>query len=133
MSSRNVVLSLILAAACCAGATMNVHAGEEGAPPKHKGGGRGGGGLHFVLNHAADLKLTDEQKTKLQALADAPKDAKSGEDTGMKDKVEAILTDDQKATLKTLMASAHKGGKDAGKDAAPAPAPGDTKPGDDKK
>jgi Spy/CpxP family protein refolding chaperone len=135
MSSRNVVFSLILAAAFCVGATVSVHAGED-APPgnaKHKGqhaGGGGAGRVHFILKHATDLKLTDDQKTKLQALADSVKDAKPADEADFKAKVEAILTAEQLDQLKSLApkrGEGKDGGKDAGKDAPPAPAPGDDK------
>lgn len=65
-------------------------AAEGDASPKEHGGGGGGNRVQFVLKHADDLKLTDEQKTKLSA-PDATKET-----------VDAVLAPEQADKLKEL-------------------------------
>jgi Spy/CpxP family protein refolding chaperone len=66
MLSRLARLSVI-ALALTLGGTLAVHAADG----EKKGEGRrgAGGAIKFLLSKAEDYKLTDEQKTKLEALA----------------------------------------------------------------
>lgn len=69
MSSRTVCMSL-LALALALGGSVAVHAADGDKPAGKEGkGGRGGGAIKYLLSKAEDYKLTDEQKTKLEALA----------------------------------------------------------------
>jgi Spy/CpxP family protein refolding chaperone len=66
MSSRIARMSLLaLALALCG--SLAVHA-ADGEKPKGERGGRGGGPVKMLLAKADEYKLTDEQKTKLEAL-----------------------------------------------------------------
>src|SRR4051812_4183953 len=66
MSSRIARMSLLaLALALCG--SLAVHA-ADGEKPKGERGGRGGGPVKMLLSKAEEYKLTDEQKTKLEAL-----------------------------------------------------------------
>jgi len=81
--------------------TQSAHAAD-------KGGDKKGGIVQLVLKHADELKLTDEQKTKLDALAkedgggDKPKE-KGGKGCGGMEKIKEILTPDQMTQLKEIM------------------------------
>lgn len=71
MSSRIVRLSL-MALALMLGGSLALHAAEGDKPKGEKGegkGARGGGPIKYLLAKAEEYKLTDEQKTKLEALS----------------------------------------------------------------
>ena len=90
-----LILSLVLAVV----AMPKARAADEG---KHKGNA-----VTFVLKHADELKLTDEEKTKLEALGKeltaTPPTTKEDKEAAMA-KVTAILTPEQQAQLKELRA-----------------------------
>lgn len=68
-----------------------------------KGDGKKGGGnvVQVALKHADDLKLTDDQKKKLEALADAPKDGEKK--SNPMDKVKEILEPAQVTQLQDIL------------------------------
>lgn len=69
---------------------------DDAKPPK------GGGYVAVILKNADELKLTDEQKTKLRALAKDPLPKTSDEKKAYRDKIETILTPEQMTQMKTL-------------------------------
>ena len=91
MSVRTIhilVLSLVLAV--IAAPSMRAEEGKGG----HKGP------VAFILKHADDLKLTDEQKTK---LAEVGKEAPSKDNReAIMAKINAILTPEQQTQVKEL-------------------------------
>lgn len=132
MTSRAVVFFLMLAALCFAGRFESSYAAAGEAPVGSADPAAPNGGHHphhghpfiqFILSHATDLSLTDDEKTKLldlekslpehQAPAAKPEAAsgdgekekeKLKEHMGeVREKVEAILTKDQIEKLKELM------------------------------
>jgi Spy/CpxP family protein refolding chaperone len=114
MPYRSVLFSIIaLSLVLC----FTSRAGDDdGKKAKHKGY------VAFVLAHATDLSLTDDQKTKLTALADADKPPADADKDKIKEhnkeihaKVGEILTKEQKDKLKDLAPNK----KAAGGDKAP--------------
>jgi len=128
MASRAVVFSLMLAAVCLGGRFDSLYAAGEGnGPAGANGHGQKDGHHHghpliqFILNHATELSLTDDQKTQLEQLektapeshaaASKPEagDGEKGKEHGeMREKIEAILTKDQIQKLKELMKERHE-------------------------
>lgn len=131
MSSR--LAGLYVAVACLLFASPLLRAEGEGEGGKgagageHKKGDRpmGGGVIKFALDHAEDLKLTDEQKTKLQDLMKnakapgKPDGAKPGEGgappaeekrPNPRAELEKILAKEQVDKLKELQKAAHDKG-----------------------
>ncbi|HLX62174.1 MAG TPA: hypothetical protein VKX17_12910 [Planctomycetota bacterium] len=106
---------LVLAATLCA----PVHAAQ--------GGGRRQDPIAFILQHASDLSITDDQKTKIEAIQkDLPTRPKDRTDqnamteyrTKVKDaaeKVTALLTKDQQDKLTALKDKAAAGSTPADK------------------
>ena len=98
MSSRTVRMSLMaLALALCG--SLAVHA-ADGDKPKGEGkGGRGGGPVKMLLAKAEDYKLTDDQKTKLEALGKSLADKQAAGEKPDREAVHAevakILTPEQ--------------------------------------
>jgi hypothetical protein len=130
MSSR--LAGLYVAVACLLFASPLLRAEGEGEGGKgagageHKKGDRpgpmGGGMIKFVLDHAEDLKLTEEQKTKIQDLLKnakapgKPDGAKPGEGgappaeekrPNPRAELEKILAKEQLDKLKELQKAAH--------------------------
>lgn len=88
-------MSLVLMV--CAAWTQSAQAAEKG---DKKGGG---GVVATILKHADELKVTAEQKTKLEALSkEAPKDGEKK--SNPMEKVKEILSPEQMTQLKELMA-----------------------------
>jgi Spy/CpxP family protein refolding chaperone len=89
------------------------------APLANAGEGKGHGGpVAFILKHAADLNLTDDQKTQLEALAKEVQASLKAGETPTKEnreavgaKVKAILTPEQQEKLKALRESGKGKGK----------------------
>ncbi len=107
-------LALMLAVTMCAG--LRAADGE-----KPKGGGAPGRQIQALLDHADDLGLTAEQKSKLQEMAKGPM---------------SVLTDEQKTKAKDILHKATEGGEKKMKkekgDGADAKKPEDKKPDETK-
>jgi len=134
MASRAVVFSLMLAAVCFCCRFESLHAAAGDAGSADPAGANGGHGhrhhghpvIQFILNHATELSLTDDQKTKLEELekslpepqpgahkpeagAGAGEGEKVKEHTGeVREKIESILTKEQIEKLKELMKEHHQ-------------------------
>ena len=80
--------------------------GSGSGGPRHGGAGRGGNRLQFILKHAEDLGLSDEQKTSLEALAkDSGATVTPESIAALKEKADAVLTDAQRDKIKELFSS----------------------------
>ena len=116
MKTLRSSLALLLALAILeAGvvATRTIAAEGDARPSESKGEGRGEGRgnggnpanrIQFILKRGSDLNLTPEQISKLEELA---RDAESNPASaaGAKEKIDAILTDEQRAKQKEFFKS----------------------------
>lgn len=123
-----VALALLFLASPVQNARAADDSGQGQGQRGWRGGGGGGGGnrAQFILKHADDLTLTDDQKTKLEALAKENESAPPSPENAaaQKEKLDAILTDAQRDKLKDIfrarMADRTAGN---GKDAVDLPLP----------
>ena len=119
MNVRMLALAGLFVGVCLMGSSYAE--GDGNGPPKH-GNRHRGGRIQFILDHAKDLSLTDDQKTKLQALVpagdgkteggDSKPAAGEGKGDGLGEKVKAILTEEQQTKLQELIKARqeqHKG------------------------
>ena len=124
---RHLRYPMIVAALLFIGAARNARAEGDTAPPplQKEQRGRGGNRGQFMLKHAGDLNLTDEQKTKLDALvkeSDAGGAPTPESSAAQKEKLDAVLTDAQREKMKELF-KARQAERSTGADAADVPKP----------
>lgn len=125
MSSQTVRLSIMALSLMLCG-SLALHAADADKPKGEKGEGRGGRGgpVKFLLSKAEDYKLTDEQKTKLEALSKTMADKQAAGEKpdreATKAEIAKILTPEQLAKMdENMKAMREKRGGEKGGEKKP--------------
>jgi len=104
--------------------SLALHAADAEKPKGEGRGGRGGGPAKFLLSKAEDYKLTDEQKTKLEALSKTMADKQAAGEKpdreATKAEIAKILTPEQLAKMdENMKAMREKRGAEKGGEKKP--------------